>query len=203
MRFFFLFIVFIFLQAGISVAEESTPLLYTRTNVTIMRQHVTATSPASLPWQDGAATPGNALVLDVEVRDATTLYNQKGWFNFSSPSERGGVLLAFSAPLIAPIAPASQYAPLDILLVDKEGKITQIFPSIVLAELEEDMYANDPILAFLFLSGGMCERYSISPGDIIEYSLFKKPPTVLTAPPTPAQPPAPAAPPSAVTPEVR
>lgn len=176
-----------------AAADDATPLFYTRTSVRILR---TAPPPeAFLPWED-RSQGDKGLFIDAEMRDGALMYQQKGWFNLSSPSEAGGVLLAFAAPTVAPISPSAQYAPLDILMIDKEGRITQIVPNILLSDLQEDIYPAAPILALLFLKGGLCERAGIRPGDTIEHSLFRKPPTVLTAPPSSPSPLPPNAPPA-------
>jgi uncharacterized membrane protein (UPF0127 family) len=179
-------------------ADESTPLFYTRTTILIRRAHVPPPAPPMFPWQKAAEPQNSGLAFDVEVRDAMTLYNQEGWFNLSGPSENSGVLLAFSAPGIAPIVPSQQYVPLDILLIDKEGTIVQIIPNLLLSELQQDIYPEKPVLAFLYLKGGSCADLSISPGDIVEYKLFKRPPVVLTT--APAQTAPPPSPPAGPTP---
>lgn len=175
--------------AASAAADESAPLFYTRTSVRIVR----AAPPADafLPWED-KIRGDKGVVINAEMREGAVMYNQRGWFNLSSPSPDGGVLLVFSAPAMAPVAPSSQYAPLDILMIDKEGRIVQIVPGILLSDLQEDIYPPSPVVALLFLQGGLCERAGIRPGDYVEHALFKKPPTVLTAPP----PVAPAAEPS-------
>lgn len=163
---------------GAPLADEPLQFFYSRDSLTLMRNRVPLVPP-SLPWL--ASTPDNpAVTLDVEIRDATTIYNQEGWYNFSAPSEKGGVLLAFSEPGTAPIVRATEYAPLDILLIDSEGRITQILPSLKLSELNEAIVPEHPVLAFLFLKGGQAQRLSINPGDVVEYRLFKKSPVIIT-----------------------
>jgi uncharacterized membrane protein (UPF0127 family) len=170
---------------GAAMADESLPLTYTRTHIIIARKHISEPAQPVLPWlPQGQATANANLIFDVEVRDAASLYNQKGWFNLSSPSEKSGILIVFAVPTVAPISPATQYSPLDILFVNREGKITQILPNINLSELQEDIYPASPILAFLFLKGGASESLAIAPGDEVQYKLFRKPPTILNATPT-------------------
>lgn len=91
-------------------------------------------------------------------------------------------MMVFGEPTIQPIIPSAQYAPTDILFIDKQGKITQIVPNILLSELDQEIYPEKEILAFLFLKGGTCADLSINVGDDIQYSLFKKPPLILGAP---------------------
>ncbi len=179
-----------FLVAMLSAAPlyaRELPMFYSRANVTLVRTHLPEPPAPALPWQD-VVKENPEVTLDVEVRDATTLTKQKGWFNLSSLSDKKGVMAVFATESLSPIGASSQYAKLDILLADREGKITQIIPNISLAELEQDIYPASPVLAYLFLKGGTCERLSIAPGDFLEHTLFKKPPTVLSAPALPQMP---------------
>ncbi len=179
-------------SSKIFYGETSVPIDYTRTNIVLLRKSMPKPTPQPLPWQDDPTIrpiiedtqepQDPALVLDVEVRDGMTLYNQSGWFNLSGYSEKSGVMMAFSKPDTKPIIRSTQYAPVDILFIDKQGKITQIAPSILLSEIDEDIYPETPILAFLFLRGGSSADLFINVGDEIQYSLFKKPPVILNAP---------------------
>lgn len=172
--------------AAPALAGPPAPLFYSRANIAITRQSIPLAEQNALPWQAATRTVG----LEVEIRDSSTLYNQKGWFNLSSPSEKNGVMIVFSAPALAPVVRSTQYVPLDVLMIDKQGRILQILPEVMLNDLEEDIYPPAPVLALLFIKGGLCKSLSINPGDDIEYKLFKKPPAVITA----QQPPQPAAP---------
>ena len=168
-------------------ADNSTPLYFSRATATIIRSDPPQkAAPPTLPWEKGKkAAPvkeAPAVPFDVEVRNGMTMYNQSGWFNLSSPTEKSGVLLLFPAAGLPPIVHLTQYAPLDILMIDHQGTITQIVPNIKLSELDEDITPSSPITAFLFLNGGACEKLSIHPGDIVEYKAFKRPPVVLSAP---------------------
>jgi len=170
-----------------SMADTSVPLLYTRSTIVITRYHL----PPPMPWQGKNAPQENPRIpFDVEVRDAMTLYSQKGWYNLDSPSVKSGVLMMFRAPGISPIMRMTQYAPLDILFIDREGKITQIIPNINLSALDQEIMPENTVLAFLFLRGGTCKALSVNPGDIVDYKLFKKPPVILSVPVTSDQKPA-------------
>jgi uncharacterized membrane protein (UPF0127 family) len=165
-------------------ADSSVPVTYSRTSLVINRAHPPApavSTTESLPWQAPAA-PDPRLPLAIEMRDGRTLYSQSGWYNLSSMSANNGIMLVFNTPDTPPITRATQYAPLDILFIDKHGKITQIAPSIVLSELDDDIYPTSPISAFLFMQGGSCAAYGIAPGDTVEHEFFKKPPVILSAP---------------------
>lgn len=160
--------------AAPALADESTPLYYARGAIRILAQG--ADTPAPLPWQEPQPGWKAPLALDAELRDAATFYRQQGWFSLTAPGPGHGVLLLFAAPTMAPIAQATQYAPLDILLADEHGRIVRIIPGIVLAELERDILPERPVQAFLLLGGGECERLGIKPGDVIDHKAFKNPP---------------------------
>ena len=153
-------------------------IFYSKDTIKIHRKNPPKPASEAMPWQ----VPDEAINLNVELRDSSILYQQNGWFNFSDYSEKSGVLILFSDPSTPPIQHLEQYAPVDILLIDKQGKITQIAPSINLSALEEDITPTSPILAFLFMKGGASKELSIGVGDEVEYSAFKKPPLILSAP---------------------
>jgi len=158
----------------------SAAIFYSKDKLRIHRKIIPKPATALMPWQ----VAEDAVDIDVEIRDGMSLYSQNGWFNLASYSEKEAVMMAFSEPAIQPIVNSAQYAPVDILFVDKQGKITQIVPSILLSDLEKDIIPDEPILAFLFLKGGACAELSINAGDEVEYSMFKKPPRILSAPKT-------------------
>jgi hypothetical protein len=163
----------------VALASNAEPMFYNRATIVITRHHV-----PQLPWQAANAEPSKdeGLVFDTEIRDGSSLYNQKGWFNLSSPSQESAIMLTFGAPVLAPVIPTAEYAALDILMLNKEGTILQILPSLQLSNLQEDIYPSSPITAFLLLKGGTCKTLSIMPGDIVNHPIFKRPPTVLTTP---------------------
>lgn len=174
----FLIYILLTLTGGIpSAIADSVPLLYTRSDITIMRHSMPA-----LPWKPDATSTEASVVFDTEIRDGATLYNQQGWYNLNAPEALKAVMLVFGAPVLAPIIPSASYAPIDIVLIDKEGTVLQIFPRLRLAALEEEIYPAQPVSAFLFLKGGSCEALSIAPGDYVVYKIFKRPPKALDAP---------------------
>jgi hypothetical protein len=190
-----------FLSVSLAIPAQAVlvddAITYSRTNIVIMHSGDEQRAPAPLPWQTNVSPENSSgVVFDVEIRDAMVLYNQRGWYNLSGPNEKSGVMLLFSDPGIAPLSASSQYAPLDVLMIDKEGNIVQIIPNLMMSELEQDILPQQPVRAFLFLKGGMCQQMQIKPGDYVLYKLFRRSPTVLMAPPPaegaqPSQPQAP------------
>jgi uncharacterized membrane protein (UPF0127 family) len=161
-------------------SEKSTPVLYSRDNITLVRKTLPQAQP--MPWHEQAPQQEPDLVLDVEIRDGSSLYKQNDWINLSSYSDKSGIMMVFPEPAMQPVVHSPQYAPVDVLFIDKNGKIAQIVPNLSLSELDQEIYPDEPVLAFLFLKGGACAELSINAGDVVQYSLFKKPPTILNAP---------------------
>lgn len=193
----------------LGATAREMPLTYSLSQLSIMRYGLKQ-DPSLLPWQKQKAMEESKLHFEVEVRDGRLLYGQHGWFNLTSYDDNKGVLMAFERPVRTPIIPSNQYAPVDILFLDAEGKVIQIVPNIQLAELRQELMPASPVLAFLFLRAGICEKLVITPGDVVEYEIFRPSPVVLGAPgaaqaggggtvmllqdPEPAPTPAPAAP---------
>lgn len=167
---------FLALWLGVAPAwgDDSTPLLYSRSHIIINRAHM----PVPLPWQN-QPVENPSLLFDVDVRDAGVMRREEGWFDLGGIENGRGVMMMLAAPDIPPLGRANQYAPMDIVMVDKEGKIVQIVPDVVLNRLQEDIVPQTPVLAFLFLKGGSCEGLNIQPGDRVEYKLFRTSPLML------------------------
>jgi len=149
-------------------ADSGLGFLYSRSDIAITRN-----KPSKLPWQKDIQP---TVKFDVEIRDATGAYNrgQTGWYNLSSLEEHNGIMMVFKEPVSLPITRSMEYAPLDVLLIDREGKIIEILPSLKLSTLDHDIVPDKPVLAFLFLQGGISEKLSINPGDQIDSDVFKK-----------------------------
>lgn len=161
-------------------AQQQSAIFYNRETIIIER----AVAPP-LPWQDPTAiTAASGITFDIETRDAMSFYQQKDWFNLSTPRDDSGVLLLFTEPGYSPIIRSRQYAALDILFIDIEGKIFQIVPSIQLAQLNQQIVPSKPVLAFLFLRGGLCHELGIKPGDMIQHPAFSRAPLILSEPET-------------------
>jgi hypothetical protein len=98
--------------------HADSTLSYMRANITVVRRNV-APLPL-LPWQDKTTpqeAPNPAIAFDIEVREATMLYRQEGWYNLSSPMDNNGVLMLLDKPGVMPINASPQYAALDILMI--------------------------------------------------------------------------------------
>lgn len=184
MRYFIVFLLLVCMNsAAVTPAEalDVSSFAYRRDNVTIHRQNM----QPLLPWQS-EAIPYPALTWSMEIRDAALFYKQEGWYSLSSPATGQGVMLLFGVPQIAPITASHYFVPLDIVLVNEQGKIIQMLPRLVLADMQEDIFPEQPIAAFIFLASGTIESEALSLGDWVEYKAFKRPPHIIGARKTPA-----------------
>jgi hypothetical protein len=170
---------FLALPAGFAAANA--PIMFSREEVVIRRAQ--PVQQPLMPWQSkDEATALPDITLDAEIRDASTLVSQNGWFNLSSPNDHQAVMLLMRAEEIATLTPSSQYAALDVLMIDKEGIIREIYPRLKLAELSEPIVSRTAMLGLLFLRGGAHETLVIKPGDSVIYRAFRKPPVSLSIP---------------------
>lgn len=188
--------------------DSGSGFYYSRDTITVIRKSMPQPKPITPPLkpvednikapdeqkpikeESPVTVPDPKIRFDVEIRDGMALYNQSGWFDMTSHSDNTGLMLVFPEPTTMPIVRSSQYSPVDILSVDKQGKIIQIVPNILLSELEDNIIPQSPILAYIFLRGNLCQETFINVGDEVEYSIFKKPPVILNTPP-PKEPPPP------------
>ena len=64
-------------------------------------------------------------------------------------------------------------------MIDHEGTITPIIPNIKLITNWQRILRPPPqYWRFLFLKGGLANNYPSSPGDMVKYKLFKRPPVL-------------------------
>ncbi len=119
------------------------------------------------------------VLFNVDIRDFGSVHNPT-WFDFASFSENKGLLLtlAFSAPIT--IYPVNHFAKMDILMLDDYGTVMKILPNIALANLSEPVASGTPVLAVLYLKGGMVDTLGVQPGDVVRYKIFRKHPEVRT-----------------------
>ena len=67
----------------------------------------------------------------------------------------------------------------DVLMVDEQGTITRIYPSITLNTINDDLHGKGATKAFLLLLAGSVDQHAIRPGDKVEHPTFAPPPRVL------------------------
>lgn len=85
-----------------------------------------------------------------------------------------GVMIAFGAPSMVPLPALQTPTPVDAFFISNNGTIIQIYPNVVLGELKQDVMAQVPVKAFLFLRSGSAAARGIRPHDVvISKSLFR------------------------------
>lgn len=130
-----------------------------------------------VPSEPKDANHKGGVLFNVDIRDFGNVHNPS-WFDFASFKENKGLLLtlAFSAPVT--IYPVNHFSKLDILMLDDYGTIVKILPNIALADLSEPVDSGVPVLAVLYLKGGMVDVLGVKPGDDVHYKIFRKHPEV-------------------------
>lgn len=167
---------YVILTSAQALHAQNSALLFKRDALIIQRQPI-----VMLPWQSQKdAQEQLPLTISIELRDSDLYYHQKDWFNLQALSNKSGVLFMFETDRLATIKPANQFSALDILLIDSEGIIRQIIPSIVLSSLKKEIIPKDETRGLLFLKGGASKELTIKPGDIVQHHMFSKDPAVVT-----------------------
>jgi uncharacterized membrane protein (UPF0127 family) len=137
-----------------------------------------ASSAPNTPAQAPLRAPASAWQFNVEVRpeDALRLdYIQA----LTTLKDTTGVMIAFGAPTIVPLPYFRVQQPTDVLFVDNEGVILQIYPGHIPIDLSREIYANKPVKAFIYLKAGMVAQYGIRPRDVVQSTVFNPPPPLL------------------------
>ncbi len=82
-----------------------------------------------------------------------------------------GMLFVYPAPTVAMMWMKNTLIPLDMLFVDKTGRIVNIAERTVPESLDV-IAAAAPVRAVIELNGGTAARLGIKPGDEVRYPLF-------------------------------
>ncbi len=185
-----------FCLLSVSAAAQgltTNPLIFEREMITLVPHAepapTQATQPAEPPPgsdpaiikpppEPASATPRAAQQFNVEVRpeDALKLeYIQA----LTQLNETNGVMIAFGAPTIAPLPYFRVQQATDVLFVDDEGMILQIYPGHVPMDVSRDIYADKPIKALIYLKAGIVKARDIRPKDIVQSRVFNPPPPLL------------------------
>ena len=90
-----------------------------------------------------------------------------------------GVAILFNEPSIAALPRMQVFTPVDALFVTENGTILQIYPNVVLGDLQQDIYAKDPIAGFIFLKAGEVQARGIRPHDVVAGSMFAAAPPLM------------------------
>lgn len=166
------------LFAGTAYAQV-TPVIFERENIRIE-------SPISKMMmkepKEGEAAPLAVthvpLVFDVEIRPEDAL-RLEYIHTLNSLTDSTGVMIAFTAPSVVALPPLQVPTPVDALFVMNDGTIAQILPNVLLADLTQEIVADKPIKAFLFLKAGTVAAKLIQPGDVIYGKRFAAKPQLM------------------------
>lgn len=115
---------------------------------------------------------------DIEVRPEDAL-RLEYIHTLNTLTETGGVAIVFTAPTMMGLPAMQVFTPVDALFVTENGTILQIYPGVVLGELEQEVIAKEPVKAFVFLAAGQVQARNIKPYDIIAGPMFSAPPPVM------------------------
>lgn len=188
------------LSPALSQAQSPVhPLIFSREQIHIEAPAPSATPatptppPAAGDAPPAAVTPADSkppatihapLLFDVELRPQEALQLEY-IHSLNALTDNSGVLLALSRPAIAALPAYQVPTAVDALFVADDGRILQIYPQVVLAELTQQITPPGPIRAFLFLRSGRAQLAGIRPGDYVRASVFTPPPPLLKEAPPP------------------
>lgn len=77
------------------------------------------------------------------------------------------------------LQPANVYAPVDVLAIDAQGFILQIWPKLNFSKLTQAVMLPEAAHAVLYLAAGRAAELGITPHDRVENELFTAPPESL------------------------
>ena len=83
-----------------------------------------------------------------------------------------GMLFDYKAPTVATMWMRNTLIPLDMLFVDAQGRIVNIYERAVPQSLDV-IAAAAPVRAVIELNGGTAARLGIAPGDKVEHAIFR------------------------------
>jgi uncharacterized membrane protein (UPF0127 family) len=160
-----------------SYGVQTNPLIFERQTITLIPQGDTAQPSANSPLS-GPPAPRVGAQFNVEVRSEEAL-KLEYIHSLNTLQDNTGVMIAFSAPTLAPLPFMRVYTALDVLFVADDGTILQIYPGHVPATTTTEVLAEQPIRALIYLKSGRVAALDIKPHDRIQSSLFTPPPPLL------------------------
>jgi hypothetical protein len=82
-----------------------------------------------------------------------------------------GMLFEYQQPIAATMWMRNTLIPLDMLFVDRRGRIVNIHERAV-PQSDDVIAAAEPVRAVIELNGGTASRLGIEPGDIVVHPIF-------------------------------
>lgn len=112
-----------------------------------------------------------AFDIKVEIRPQDALRLE--WIHtLNKLGEDEGVMIVLNEAMQLPLMPLQVFTPVDVVVADARGLVSQLIPNVVLATLNEDIVANRPTRAFIYLRAGSIDAYGILPNDRIDHPYF-------------------------------
>lgn len=116
--------------------------------------------------------------VEVEIRPQDALRLE--WIHTLNtlPADKG-VMIVLEEPMPLPLMPLQVFTPIDVIVIDAQGLVSQLIPNVALANLTQEIMANRPTKAFLYMKAGTISDNLLEPGDRIEHPHFRPEQTVL------------------------
>lgn len=160
----------------------TNPLIFERETIQIIpqqpkesAQQATSTSSQQPDPPEKERMPHS---FNVEIRPEDAL-KLDYIYGLTTLNDTNGVMIAFGAPTIAPLPFFRVQQATDVLFVNDEGVILQIYPGHIPMDVTRDIYADTPIKALIYLKAGVVKALDIRPKDIVQSRVFNPPPPLL------------------------
>lgn len=103
----------------------------------------------------------------------------EGFFQTHPLQAGNAVLLMYDTLERRALKNETIYQPMDFLFIGEHGKVIQIAPSLVQANLNQAIVSEKPAKSLLYLPAGNAIEYGILPGSQLEHPLFDMEPVIL------------------------
>jgi uncharacterized membrane protein (UPF0127 family) len=113
---------------------------------------------------------GKTITLDIEMAVSDEA-EEKGLMFRTSMPENSGMLFTFEHEDIRAFWMKNTLIPLDMVFIQKDGKIVNIHDNAVPKDLTP-IYSSGPANAVLEINGGRAAQLGLKPGDIIHHPFF-------------------------------
>ena len=166
----------LFAALALSFAQSAyaveTPLVYARSSLKIL--------PLAPEVKEGETPPPapEPIIIDVEIRP-NGVFEQPGMYFTRTLREDEVYLQPFAPGAYPSIAAANVYTPLDVVVINNEGKVVKLFPSLVLHDLAQPIMLQQDHRAILFMAEGNAKNLALQPGAQVSHPLFAPQPKPL------------------------
>lgn len=159
-------------------AMAQTAVIFERTKIRIDPVAPVVEAPAKNGEPAPAPEPRMPVNYDIEERGEEALQLEY-IHTLNTLTDSTGVAIVFNPPGVVALPRMQVFTPVDVLFVAEDGTILQIYPDATLGTLDQDVYAKDPVRAFVFLKAGEVAAKNIRPRDVIAGTMFTPAPPVL------------------------